>query len=273
MTPDTLEPTLDAMQVFVNSPHSVRVFETLTDGATTSRTLVEQTGASRSTVARILDEGESRGWIDSEGSQYKLTHLGEVMIEEFRAYRQTIEGVQRLGDAIYWLPPPAQSLDFCHFRDVDIITAVPTNPAKPFDYVAELLLAATKKRSLATTAVPRFAELAYNQSEAGELDSELVIEASWFDALDENPGQVPLWRARAERDGVWVYEGEVPVNLELYDDTVVIWLGEEQEKEEELVVRGVLVTEVPDVVSWAASLYEDYRAEAVPLDPAMLPEV
>lgn len=261
---------MDAIQVFANSPHSVRVFEVLTDGPTTGRTLAERTGASRSTVTRVLDKGESRGWINSEGSQYELTAVGEIMIDEFCAYRQTIEGVQHLGEAIEWLPSPVRSLDFRHFRDADIITAIPTNPAKPFDYVAEILRTASKKRSLVTTAVPRFAELAYEQSEAGELDSELVIQASWFDTLAAKPEWVPLWHARAERDGVWVYDGEVPINLEIFDDSVVIWLGEEQE--EEVVVRGVLVSETLAVVSWAESLYEDYRAEAEPLDSTMLPE-
>lgn len=67
-----------------------------------------------------------------------------------------------------------------------------------------------------------------------------------------------------------MYDGEVPVNLELFDDTVVIWLGERQG--DELVIRGVLVTETPAVVVWAKSLYDDYRTEAEALDPAILPE-
>lgn len=55
-----MERALDAVQVFANSAHAVQVFEELTDGPTTSRDLAEQTGAARSTVARILDRGESR---------------------------------------------------------------------------------------------------------------------------------------------------------------------------------------------------------------------
>jgi DNA-binding IclR family transcriptional regulator len=73
-----MEPTLEVIQFFANSANSVRVFEALADGATTSSTLAERTGASRSPVARILDRGDSRDWIDSEGSRYELTHMGEL---------------------------------------------------------------------------------------------------------------------------------------------------------------------------------------------------
>lgn len=270
MTAPTTETALDAIQVFANSANSVRVFERLTDGPTTSKALAEQTGASRSTVARILDKGESRGWIDSEGSRYELTATGRIMIEEFRAYKRTIEGVQHLGEAIAWLPKPALSLDFRHFRDADLITGSPSNPAEIFDHMAAMMRTASRKRSLVTTAVPRLTELVHDRAEAGELDSELVIQASWFDIHTPRPDQLPIWRARAQRGSVWVYDGVVPINLEVLDDSVALWLGEQ--REEELVVRGVLVTETPAVVSWAESLYEEFRAAADPLDPAMLPE-
>lgn len=104
-------------------------------------------------------------------------------------------------------PTVAHALDFRYFRNADIITGVTANPTKPFDYAAELLQAATMKRSLVTTTIPRFARLAYDQSNAGALDSELVIEASWLDTLSADPEIVSLWRARAEGDGVWCTMG------------------------------------------------------------------
>lgn len=269
MTARSTDSALDAVQFFANSAHSVRVFETLTDGPTTSGELTDRTGASRSTVARILGEGELRGWIDSVGSRYELTGLGEIMIEEFRGYRRTVEGVQHLGEAVEWLPGPVRSLDFRHFRDADVILPTSPAPSAPYEHVAGMIRAANRKYSLVETAVPRFARLVNEQSRAGELESELVIKASWFDdTLDTE--QAALWRARAERNSVWTYDGEIPINTEIYDETVVIWLGEE--RGDERVVRGVLVTEAPAVLSWARSLFEEYRAEAEPLDRAMVSE-
>lgn len=264
------ESTLDAVRVFANSANSVRVFEALADGATTSKELTERTGASRSTVARILAEGESRGWIDSEGSRYELTALGEVMIDEFRTYVRTLEGVQHLGEAVHWLPPPVRSLDFRHFRDAEVVTPTRPVPSEPYDYVAEAIRTANRVRSLVELAMHRYVAIIHERTEAGELSAEVVIEADWFDGLDAGSEQAQFWRARAERGEVWAYEGEVPVNLHVFDEQVVIWLGEQAG--DERVVRGVLVTENPAVSSWAESLYEEYRTASEPLDPATLPE-
>ncbi|WP_226483344.1 helix-turn-helix transcriptional regulator [Natrinema amylolyticum] len=263
--------TLDAIQVFANSEHSVEVFKALTEGATTSKALTEQTEASRSTVARVLAEGESRGWIDSVGSQYKLTDRGEIMIDEFCEYLQTIEGVQQLGAAINWLPSPVYSIDFRHLSDANIITPTSSHPAGPYDHVAEMIRDANEMRSLVEVALRRFVKLIHNQSVGGKLDAEIVIKASWFDTLPAKPEQVPLWRTRAEKNGVWMYEGEVPINIHIFDESVAIWLGEEQGEERE--VRGLLVTGNPTVVSWAESLYQDYRTEAKQVGPAILPKV
>ncbi|UPV73741.1 hypothetical protein M0R89_14485 [Halorussus limi] len=269
MSPRTIEPTLDAIRVFANSANSVRVFEALTDGPTTSRDLAERTGASRSTVARILDEGESREWIRSEGSRYELTDLGSVMIREFRDYVRTLEGVQHLGEAVHWLPSPARSLDFRHFCDADVITPTRPDPSEPYDYVAEAIRTATELRSLVELAMRRYVEIIDDRSEAGQLDAQVVLEASWFDHLGAESEQVPLWRRRAERNGVWKYEGDVPINLHIFDEQVVLWLGDRVG--DERMVRGVLATENPTVESWAESLYEEYRAASEPLDPETLP--
>lgn len=263
-----IDRALDEIQVFANSSNCVAVFEALTDGPTTSKALAEQTEASRSTVARILNEGESRGWIHSEGSRYELTDLGETMINEFSDYLETIKGIHHLEEMVQWLPPPARELDFRHFRSADIITPTDTNPVKPFDYLEEWIRTGNKKRSLAIGAVTRFVRLIHDQCVAGKLESESVIQADWFDTLAAEPKQIPLWRTRAERGDVLVYDGEVPISFHVIDGTVGIWASEEDRD----VVRGLVVIENPAVVSWAESLYADYRAETVPLDPAMLPE-
>ncbi len=263
------ESVLDAIQFFADSANSVRVFEALTAGPTRSRALAEETGASRSTVARILDAGESRGWITSEGSQYELTEVGEIMIAEFRAYLLTVEGVQHLGDAIEWLPAPVHSLDYRHFRTAEIITPKTPTPSRPYDHVAEKIRNTDEVRSLVEVTLPRYVTLISEQVDERQLDAELVIEANWLEALPAESEQLPLLRARAARDSIWSYDGDIPLNMHLFDDSVAIWLGEE--RDDERVVRGLLVTEAPAVVSWAEGLYEDYREEGELLDPMMLP--
>ncbi|WP_255681421.1 transcriptional regulator [Natrinema sp. SYSU A 869] len=264
-----MESALDAIQFFADSANSVRVFEALTAGPMRSRDLAEQTGASRSTVARVLDKGESRGWITSEGSQYELTEVGEIMIAEFRVYLQTLEGIQHLSDAIEWLPEPVHSIDYRHFRTTEIITPKTPAPAEPYDHVAEKIRATDEVRSLVEVTLPRYVRLIYEEVNERQLESELVIDADWIKTLSAGSEQLPLLQARAERGSIWTYEGEIPLNMHLFDDSVAIWLGEELEGER--VVRGLLVAEASAVISWAEELYEDYQAEGELLDPETLP--
>jgi predicted transcriptional regulator len=268
MVSSSIVPALEAAQFFANSAHSVQIFEAMSDGVTTSRALAEHTGASRSTVARILDEGESRGWVESEGSQYELTKLGEIMIAEFRAYLQTVEGVQQLGEAIFYLPQPAHEVDYRHFCDATITRSTPDNPAEPIDRGLDAIRSADEYRGLTKTAIPRYVEALAEGRDRGAMEVEGVIESSFFEVLRNHPERTPPWHTIAP--GVWVYDGTVPLSMHIVDQTVLLWLSER--REEGLELYGLLESTNSAVLSWAESMYEAYRADSAPLDPAMLPE-
>lgn len=200
-----MDDALDALRFFTNSENRVLVFEALSGGDTASRTLAAESGASRSTVARILDEGESRGWITSKGSRYELTNAGRVVFEEVRRCLETIDGIQNLGEAVDWVPPPASSLDFRSLRDAEVVTGAASNPMEPFDHVAERIRGSDRIRTLAWTGVPRLTELINERAVAGQLECEVVMEADFFQTLGGRPEIVSHWREPAERGEVWTY--------------------------------------------------------------------
>ena len=269
MPTDAVDSALDSAQVFANSANVVRVFEALDDGSTTSRDLADRSGAARSTVGRILDRGESRGWIHSEGSQYELTYLGRVMIEEFRDYLRTVEGVQHLGEDVQYLPEPAHDLEYCHLRDATITKPRAENPTAPFDRMIELFRAADYHRALIKTGIPRSTRVGWELWSQGQLEGEIVLEASFLQTLRDDPERAEPWVDAARAGTVWIHE-DVPEGIQILDEVVLLWLGER--REDELYVAGVLESENPAVLSWAESLFEDYRGEAEPLTPEMLHE-
>lgn len=268
MPTDDMEPALEAIQFFANSANSVRVFEALTDEVTTSSTLAERTGASRSTIARILDEGESREWVESEGSRYELTYLGELMIEEFRAYLGTIEGAQQLKNVINELPEPAQELDIRNLRDARITTPSSEWPGAHYNRALELYRTGDTYRGLTQVAPEIIVQTLAEQVERGELELEGVIEAAFIEELVADPERAAPWHVFA--DQVWLYDGHIPVNMHLIDERVVLWL--DRAGGDRVRGQGLLESEHPAVVSWAESLYGEYRSEAEPLDPTRLPE-
>lgn len=270
MQTDAMEPALDAAQVFANSANVVRVFEALTDGPTTNRDLAERTGAARSTVGRILDRGESREWIESEGSRYELTNLGEAMIGEFRSYLRTLEGIQHLGEDFQYLPEPAYGLDYRHFRDATIIKPTQADPSAPFDRMEELIRTAEKfPRVISPTVTPRHQKVSWNLGVEGKRGGEMVLGAGFLETLRTDPERAEPWYVWAELDIFWIHE-DPSITVLLSDEVVLIAMGEV--RKDEAYTTGVLESSNPAVMSWAESLFEDYRAEAKPLTTEMLPE-
>lgn len=264
-----MKSTLEAIRFFANSANAVRVFEELADGPASSRDLAERTGASRSTVARILDDGESRGWISSTGSRYELTTVGQVMIEAFRDHMETVEGVRHLGEAVNWLPPPAHEIDYRDLRTAVVTQSTPDNPAAAFDRGLELIREAGRYRGLTFTAVPSYVAALGAGLRERELDFEGVIEAGFLETLREDPERVGPWRELAQTGSVWVYPGTVPINLHVVDDTTAVWLG--RGRADELDVYGLLESDEPSVLAWAESLFAQYRSDGELLEEGMLP--
>ncbi|MBX0298024.1 helix-turn-helix transcriptional regulator [Haloarcula nitratireducens] len=268
MTANTTVTALDAIRVFANSVNSVRIFEALTDGPTTSSDLAERTGASRSTVARVLNEGESRGWIDSVGSQYELTYVGKVMIKEFRDYQQTVEGIQQVGEVLNHLPEPAHELDIRHLRDARITIPTENWPDTHLNRALELYRAGNTYRGLTQNAPEIFVRTLAELVEQGQLEFEAIIEAEFIEELIKDAERAKPWHSFA--DSIWTYPGSIPFSMHIIDQSVVLWLGHIDDNQWE--GAGLLETENNAVYEWAESVYEEYRAESTPLDPERLPE-
>jgi predicted transcriptional regulator len=91
-----------------------------------------------------------------------------------------------------------------------------------------------------------------------------IISTEIAETLREDPERAEPWHAFADR--VWVYDGHVPLSMEIIDETVLVWLCPTDRWEG----GGLLETDHPAVQSWAESLYEEYLREADPLDPTTL---
>ena len=260
---------LEDIQFLANSPNRVRVLDTLVTGPATRRELQESTGVPRSTTARVLDDAEDRGWVASEGSRYEITPTGEAMVSEFSAYVETTKGIRHLGKAVDWLPDPVRTLDFRCFRDADVTTPTESNPTAAFDRAMELIRSANEYRGLTQNSLPEYMKTICDRVVDGHLDFQGVVEASFIEVLRDDPQRAARWHDIAH--GMWLYDGDVPLNMHIVDGTALVWLCADNQAGEDVVIKGVLESEHPAVVSWAESLYEEYRSEARPLDPEVLP--
>lgn len=253
-----MEPSLEAIRFLANSANRVQVLTALVNRRATRRELQEEVGGSRSTVARILNEAKTRGWVDSEGNQYRITPLGESMVTDFRSYLETVQGHQHIGDLVNHFPPPLFSLDFRHLRDANVTERTVENPGAPYDRALDLFHEATEYRGLNSTSLPKHAKVLLDRVEEGRLNFAQVFEADFIETIRADPERAAMWRSLSDR--VWNYNGVVPINLQIVNETVLVWLGKTREEP-----GGLLESENPAVLSWGESLYEEYQAEAEPL--------
>jgi DNA-binding HxlR family transcriptional regulator len=128
-----MDSPLEAIAFLARSENRVQVLRTVADEGRSRQQLREELPISRTTLARILNEFETRGWFARTGQVYTTTPAADAILAMFVPLLETVEGVHNLGEAIDLLPPPARSVEFRHFRDADITTPTTENPAEPFD--------------------------------------------------------------------------------------------------------------------------------------------
>lgn len=256
---------LQDIQFLANSENRIRVLRALTHRSATRRQLQAETGVPRSSAARVLEEAEIRGWVDSNGSQYWITQRGEVMVSEILRTIESTQGIQHLDEALAWLPEPVQALDFRHFRDACITTPTEDNPTASLDRGLELIRTADVYRGLTQNSLPQYMQVVADHVERGSLEFEGVIEAGFIEVLQNDQERADVWRSIA--DHMWVFDGNIPINMHILDETAAIWLCDENHEGDDVLIKGLLETENTAVVSWAESLYAEYLAEAIPLDP------
>jgi predicted transcriptional regulator len=264
-----MEDALDDIQFLANSENRIRVLRSLADGTTSRRELQDETGVPRSSVARVLERAETRGWVDSTGSRYSLTRTGEVMIAEIRRTIAATRGIRHLGPAVEWLPDPVETLDFRHLRDARITTPTEANPTAAFDRGLELIRDASVYRGLTQNSLPEYMKVVTDLVGRGELDFEGVVEAAFLDVLREDPDRAEVWTPIVDR--MWVYDGEVPINMHILDETVAIWLCAPDRDGADVLVKGLLETDDASVFAWAESIYAEYVDGAVPLTTQAFP--
>lgn len=258
---------LEPIVFLARSPNRMQVLTTLADEPHTREQLREELSISRTTLARILNEFEERDWITRRGKEYTTTRASEAILARFDPLLETVRGIENLGEAINWLPPPAHAIDLRHLKNAEITTTTDTNPAAPFDRAYELIHAADRYRGVTNTAIPRYTVTILERHNQGELDYEGVIAAAFIETLDD-ADRVESWETLAATGKTWVYAGQMPISMHIVDQTVLIWLGKIEQGE--LEVYGLLESDNAAVLSWAESLYQEYRTESELLDPTMI---
>lgn len=243
------------------SANRVEILETLVTGPHTARDVEAATDVPRSTLERIISELDERGWAEraTEGG-YTATTAGEFAVAEFTPLVESMAALRALGDAVDWLPGEELSIGLHHFGDVTVRTPESNNVTAPAAHMTKLLREATEFACLVRIAPPLGFEITMrDRAVDGRLTTEHVITEDELDYLTDQPDRVRRWREYLEADvDVYCYDGDIPCNLFVIDETVLI-----VDREPE--VCAFIESENETILEWARDLIGTYRTKAEPL--------
>lgn len=234
--------------------------ESIADGVTEKRALVDAHDASRSTVDRAVRQLADAELVDRRRGEVSLTTAGRLALDAYTTFR---DGVAAIGDArgVLDAVDDGAPLDVRLFENATVVEAAHT-PQKPIDEVADVLRNARTVRVLAPHILPRHVGLYRDRVVDGTLTADVVVTGAVLDELVANhQGSVETF-VRSDDATLSLAEDALPYGL------VVATLDD---REVAIVVcgtgpiAGVLENDDPSAVEWAAEQFEAVRDAATRL--------
>lgn len=257
---------LEDIAYLARSANRLRLLDVLTSGSYRRGELHELTGIAKTTIGRIINEFEERTWVErTSDGEYTVTPTGEQVAVEFIPLIEAMAAIRKLGDMVAWIQAPEQSIGLHQFSDATVRRPTPTDPMAPTAYYTEGLRDADEFYCLVAVAPPVAFEIAMRDEVVErELTVEHVIADSEFRYICDHPDRIPRWREYVEAGAnVYRYDGEVPCNFVILDETVYIAKSQSEYGGEPY----TLIESENDVVrSWAHDVVETYRADSTRLD-------
>lgn len=250
---------LEDIAYLAKSANRVRLLDALASGSYSRRELDELTGTARTTIGRIVNEFEERGWAErtSDGT-YTATPTGELVVAEFTPLIEAMETIRTLGDATAWLPTDELAIDIRHFDDATVRESDPKAPFEFVEYLASCIRDATTFRVLTFLAPPTpIGEAMHTGVVEGQLTADHVLAGGLVEYLHDHKHHPPHWREYIEAGArVYRYEGYIPCNLFIVDETVLIADDQPQGS------GAAIESDNETVRAEANELFEVYREDA-----------
>lgn len=257
-----MDDALEAIAFLSRSANRVSVLVELAEEPRERDELGDVIDASRTTLSRVLNDLEGRGWIGRRGTRYQATPVGRHVVESFMPLVETMTGVERLGD-VGGLLPAEVSLDLRHFRGATVVRPDTDDPTAHLDHGVARLGQGARIRIISNTIVPEYARVVRERVAVDDVDFDSVVASTFLDELE--PGRETTKDVRAiVREGGTIrrHPGSVPYNLFLVDGTTLFWLCNEDGS------RQALLESADETVrSWVEATFRAFSDRANPFEP------
>ncbi|NHN59353.1 MULTISPECIES: winged helix-turn-helix domain-containing protein [Halorussus] len=256
-----MDSALDEIEFLVRSEHRVAAVGALAERPRSRAALRRATGASSSTVGRLLREFESRGWVVRDGGEYRMTTEGEFVAEEVTSLLDRMETRQQLRDVARWLPTEKLGITIEAFSEAVVTVVDEAEPYRPVRRYDALMEDAEAMRAFGTPTLKSANAGALFRNVRAGMDTEIIYPTPIVEAVLE-------WSPEAAEEGlasgnltIMLHDG-LPCGLTVFDDRVAL-TGYDPDTG---MLRAIVDTDAAEAREWATELYDTYREEARPLD-------
>lgn len=256
-----MDSPLDNVEFLARSEHRVEVLDALAEHPRSRADLRELTGASPSTIGRMLSEFEERWWIERIDHRYETTPLGTFVAEGMTALLGRMETERKLRDVMRWFP--ADETDFDVIRclgDAEIVLPTESDPTAPIRRAGEQLRDGTRLRFLTTQVTVSYFDSVRETMVRNGMTVEGIVTPAVHDTLVNDTAIAAMYRDLCgSNDAVFSVTDNVPLILQIVDDSVGIGLVDGTKSP-----RGLVCSDDETVYKWAVDTFETYRDRAEP---------
>lgn len=259
---------LGEIAYLTRSPNRVRILARLAEAPGTRREVKDATGAARTTVDRIVNELEERGWAERRADgAYAATPVGSHLVEELTPLVRAVEATRELGSAVEWLPLEELSVGLDRFADATVRRPDRGDPVDTVDYMTDLVRDASELRALTHLVPPEsFLRVTHDAVVSGDLHLEGVVPTDHVEPYVETRARRDRWQAILEAGGdLYLCERALPCNMWIIDGTVLIKRSDPGRMEESYGVP--IVTTDATVRDAAHDLVDRYRDAGTRVEP------
>ena len=254
---------LDDIAYLGRSDNRLELLSLLSLEQATRSELAEETGIASTTIGRILNELQNRGWVErTVDGTYTASPSGQVVVREIEPAIDAMAAVRSLGEAVAWLPLDELPISVRHFKDATVVRSPPHSPLEFVDYLAGQIRTATTFRTLTFLDPPTPAGEAMQSGVVdGALSVEHVLAGGLPEYLRDRQKSPPQWQEYLEAGAnVYRYDDHIPCNLFEFDNKVLIM------SDRPAGGGGAIESTDETVRAECRALFEKYRASAEPLD-------